>query len=296
MMHQFLARDLGLGSVQVEDFCQLRADSPSDVLQAFLQHPARNKLVYLSAHGEPSDGRLRFSWSDSQRSRSVEITPLSFGRTLGVVGLLVQSCYSGKWWDGGGRYFVVGTAGQANEKSWGGDRGGAWTRWLVGDLTNYLTAPPEKGGMGSTPRMTTSLRWSVRSTPSFSVGPGVSFPNDCDQHSRAVKLLQGGRSADLREAVLLLSAAEKSGHVPAKVALAEIYIEGLGLPRDFALAQRLCEEAASVGDAAAQYCLGRMHCEGLGTKKDMRKAVFCWKIAAAQGDPRAADALRGVQP
>mmetsp|Transcript_85563 Transcript_85563/g.228899 ORF Transcript_85563/g.228899 Transcript_85563/m.228899 type:complete len:151 (+) Transcript_85563:634-1086(+) len=149
--------------------------------------------------------------------------------------------------------------------------------------------------MGSTPRMATNLKWSVRAIPCFSTVPQATLQSNCDQYSRGVKLLQDGRSPDLREAVLLLSAAAETGHIPAKVALAEIYIEGLGLPRDFALAQRLCEEAASVGDPAAQYCLGRMHHEGLGTKKDMRKAVFCWKIAAAQGDVRAADALRNVR-
>merc|ERR1711862_836979 len=112
---------LGVASVRVEDFSDPRndGDTPRSVLATFLREPTPNKLVYISAHGEPGTGHLLFRWRSNGRIRDQKLAPSAFRHSFGRVGLLLQSCFSGFWLrEPHEGYFVIGTAGAPYESSW----------------------------------------------------------------------------------------------------------------------------------------------------------------------------------
>ena len=50
-----------------------------------------------------------------------------------------------------------------------------------------------------------------------------------------------------------------------------MYLDGLGVPQDFAEALKWFQKAAELDNAAAQHNLGLMYEEGLGVTKNMRE-------------------------
>lgn len=62
--------------------------------------------------------------------------------------------------------------------------------------------------------------------------------------------------------------------------LCEIYVQGKGVPQDFAAAARWCGKAAEAGIPEAQTALAGLKMLGLGTKRDYQDGYF-WIIISA---------------
>lgn len=73
------------------------------------------------------------------------------------------------------------------------------------------------------------------------------------------------------------------GVAKAQSHLAALYVGGLGVPQDDALAFRWFREAARQGYANAQYSLGYMYREGRGVPRDYAKALEWFRRAAERG-------------
>ncbi len=72
-----------------------------------------------------------------------------------------------------------------------------------------------------------------------------------------------------------------------QVALARMYLKGLGVPKNYARAMKWFRRAAAQGDARAQFHLGLMYDVGLGVPENSTEAVKWFHRAAEQGDARA---------
>lgn len=77
----------------------------------------------------------------------------------------------------------------------------------------------------------------------------------------------------------------ESGDVEAQVALAGLYLDGLGVRRDVAEAARWYERAARQGSLVGQFNLGDLYAEGRGVRRDLVEA-YVWLSLAAQQDHR----------
>ena len=86
-----------------------------------------------------------------------------------------------------------------------------------------------------------------------------------------------------------------AGDRAARVALGRRYLDGDGVPQNFAKAVELIPKAAESGDPKARYLLARIYAEGLGTQPDPRRAHLEASLAAAQGHERAADLLARIE-
>jgi TPR repeat protein len=76
-------------------------------------------------------------------------------------------------------------------------------------------------------------------------------------------------------------------YAPAEFGLCRLYLDGKGVPRDYAEAFSRCKLAAKNGIALAAVVLGRMTAVGLGTKKDIKKAAGYYENAAIVNEPEA---------
>jgi TPR repeat protein len=90
---------------------------------------------------------------------------------------------------------------------------------------------------------------------------------------------------DAHRAMALLAPLASAGDTRAQVLLGEIYLNGIGLPQNFALAADWMAKAAAQGDADAQNALGRLYAEGLGVAADGKAALDWMTRAAEQGKP-----------
>ena len=73
------------------------------------------------------------------------------------------------------------------------------------------------------------------------------------------------------------------GDVDAQYNLALMYLNGQGVPQDFAEAARWYQLAAEQGFPKAQYNLALMYHNGQGVPQDYAEAIKWWRLAAEQG-------------
>ena len=62
-----------------------------------------------------------------------------------------------------------------------------------------------------------------------------------------------------------------------------MYVEGLGVPQDYAQALAWFRKAADQGNATAQYNIGAMYNEGRGVPQDFTQAAAWFRKSAEQG-------------
>lgn len=76
-------------------------------------------------------------------------------------------------------------------------------------------------------------------------------------------------------------AAKQSDH--AKLKLAQMLIDGHGIPQDYPRAMSLCRAAAESRTGGGQYCLGYLYANGFGSPKNLKEAVKWYQLAATTG-------------
>jgi TPR repeat protein len=96
-----------------------------------------------------------------------------------------------------------------------------------------------------------------------------------------------GVPRDRQQAVTLLTKAADAGSAEAAGRLGKLYLDGDGVLQDVGAAQSWLSRGAQAGDVAAQRELGLLYQRGLGTAKDPRKAYVWLDIAARNGDAQA---------
>jgi TPR repeat protein len=99
---------------------------------------------------------------------------------------------------------------------------------------------------------------------------------------------QALNSGDFSSAARLL---EKAGTPDAKVQLATLYKNGLGVSQDNQKAVSLLTDAANAGSPLAQNMLGLWYANGDGVPADPTAAISWYRKAAQQGNPDAASLL-----
>ena len=75
----------------------------------------------------------------------------------------------------------------------------------------------------------------------------------------------------------------EAGDAKAQRTLGFIYVNGEGVPSDYAEAVKWFRKAAYQKDAYAQFCLGYAYYNGEGVPKDLVQAHVWWNIAGANG-------------
>ncbi len=104
------------------------------------------------------------------------------------------------------------------------------------------------------------------------------------RESQVDEMVRGRSPYDTSAAESLLNAAE-GGDPDAQLALGHAYLNGDGLPQDYAEARYWFQEAAYQGLAEAQFTIGMMHLEGsAGGLQDSRLGYAWLGAAAAQSD------------
>ena len=81
---------------------------------------------------------------------------------------------------------------------------------------------------------------------------------------------------------LILTAEAEKGNPDAEIALAGLYMNGSGVPKDMTKACSLFEKAANQGYAYAQALLGMAYMTGDGVTKNLGQAYF-WLYVASKG-------------
>lgn len=85
----------------------------------------------------------------------------------------------------------------------------------------------------------------------------------------------------------LAQKAAQKGDPQAHTLIARINAEGLGVPKDLALAARWYAKGAELGDTEAQFGLGVLYAEGQGVERNYTEAARLFEIVAAKGHPLA---------
>jgi TPR repeat protein len=117
------------------------------------------------------------------------------------------------------------------------------------------------------------------------------------QYALAVLYREGrGVPKDAGRAVELLEQAASNGNVAAEVELAIMQFNGEGMPKDEAGAAKRFRIAAMRGNAIAQNRLARIYAAGRGVKKNLIEAAAWHLAASAQGltDSWLDEALKGL--
>jgi TPR repeat protein len=73
----------------------------------------------------------------------------------------------------------------------------------------------------------------------------------------------------------------------ARVKLATMLIDGLGVQQDYGLALTLCKAAAKQNYAAGAYCVGYIYRNGLGTPADPKEAAKWYEVVSKGGNQKA---------
>lgn len=92
-----------------------------------------------------------------------------------------------------------------------------------------------------------------------------------------------GRPRDYEKAVFWYRKAADQGNVTAQINLAQMYAYGKGVPQDFSKAAHWWGELAEQGDSKSQTALAGLYYQGNGVEKDVNAAVALWREAAEQG-------------
>ncbi len=104
------------------------------------------------------------------------------------------------------------------------------------------------------------------------------------EHFLGAMFMEGdGVPQDYAKAFEWYTKADEHGHIRAKQNLGYIYYTGKGVPVDYAKAFEWYKKAAEQGDVTAQFMLGSMHYNGEGVQQDYVKAFEWYTKAAEQG-------------
>ncbi|MHA7833554.1 MAG: tetratricopeptide repeat protein [Algiphilus sp.] len=120
----------------------------------------------------------------------------------------------------------------------------------------------------------------VASTMAVSVHAGVD--------TQAYTAYAEYKSGNYVEAKRLWAEAAERGSTDAMINLANLYVQGQGVPRDLAVAADWYRRAAEAGDPVAQVHFGEAIEAGAGVPRDNREAARWFRKAAEQGDAQAA--------
>ena len=103
-----------------------------------------------------------------------------------------------------------------------------------------------------------------------------------------------GVPRDFHKSYEWLLKAANLNHAGAQAKLGSLYTDGVAVPRDFNMAFEWYSEAAKQGDIDGQYNLGIFYLNGWGTEQDTTKAKMYLAAASAQGYEAAEQALAGA--
>ena len=102
-------------------------------------------------------------------------------------------------------------------------------------------------------------------------------------HDQGISYFNGkNRTKDLAKARQMFEAAASSDDTRAKNMLGYMLLQGLGGPKNEALAFTLLEQAARANIVTAQINFGHMHEKGIATAKDLDTAISWYQKAASQ--------------
>src|SRR5215471_14026466 len=90
------------------------------------------------------------------------------------------------------------------------------------------------------------------------------------------------RDQDYAAAIDLWRPLAEKGDGRAQARMAELYLSGRGVLRNYAEALFWCEQGADQGEARAQYVLASMYRDGKGVPKDALQAIELFRKAADQ--------------
>lgn len=90
-------------------------------------------------------------------------------------------------------------------------------------------------------------------------------------------------AGDYQAALAAWQPLAEAGDNEARLALASLHLQGLGVPRDEDRAFALTRQAAREGHALAQLNLGEMHEQGRGTVRNLARAWAWYSLSAEQG-------------
>ncbi|MBF9033639.1 hypothetical protein HKCCE2091_05255 [Rhodobacterales bacterium HKCCE2091] len=102
-------------------------------------------------------------------------------------------------------------------------------------------------------------------------------------------LLERREVQDWPRILSLYRGAAAEGSSPAMARLAELHVQGTGVPRDLGIARYWAEQSAATGSPGGLQLLGRYHEEGLGGPRDIATAVEYYIAAAEAGSGSAAN-------
>ena len=91
-----------------------------------------------------------------------------------------------------------------------------------------------------------------------------------------------GVPQDYAQAAQWSRKAAEQGHAGAQVSLGSMYIQGTGVPQNYAEAEKWFRKAAEQGDRTAQSMLGSFHFEGLGVTKDYVESYMWLTLSVAR--------------
>ncbi len=86
----------------------------------------------------------------------------------------------------------------------------------------------------------------------------------------------------------------EQGDANAQSELAQAYIDGEGIERDYAAAMLWARRSADQGDTVGANNLGALYANGWGVPQDLRAAVLWFPRSAKQGNKYAKDNLLGL--
>ncbi|MDO8294591.1 MAG: tetratricopeptide repeat protein [Gallionella sp.] len=95
-----------------------------------------------------------------------------------------------------------------------------------------------------------------------------------------------------RDATIRAKAA--AGDIESMLELAEIYAQGMGVPKDYAKAADCYRKAADAGSASAMLKLGMLYNVGKGVTQSKDEAAAWYKKAADKGNQNAIDLLKSL--
>lgn len=112
--------------------------------------------------------------------------------------------------------------------------------------------------------------------------PSVAFTQQCTPLEEAVIAVNEAR---YEEALELLQPLAGQGNSDAQNVLGGLYLQGLGVSRDYAQARDWFEASAAQGNPLACYNLGGMYANGIGVTQDCEKAIELVRRPAEAGLP-----------
>lgn len=98
------------------------------------------------------------------------------------------------------------------------------------------------------------------------------------------KGLHAAERGDYETAKREFTLAVEQGDARGWFAIGDMYMMGLGVPRDFAEAAKSFRKGAEQGNAKAQGNLGFLYAAGIGIEKDLVEAFAWLDLAVAQGN------------